>query len=169
MTRIHEISLGKEDMKFSSAHFTLFENSAERLHGHNYRVLLQLRGAALRDGLLLDFATVKTEARRLCNELDETLLLPGTASGLQITRAGGEVEVHCRGKRYVLPESDCRILPIPNASCECLAEYFCATLVERLRPALVAAGVTCLAATVEESPGQSGRCEIALGPDSGSG
>lgn len=162
MTRIHEISLGKEDMKFSSAHFTLFENSAERLHGHNYRVLLLLRGAALRDGLLLDFATVKTEARRLCNELDETLLLPGTASGLQITRANGEVEVRCRGKRYVLPESDCRILPIPNASCECLAEYFCATLVERLRPALMAAGVLSLAATVEESPGQSGRCEIAL-------
>lgn len=164
MTPLHEISIGKEDMKFSSAHFTLFENSAERLHGHNYRVQLMLRGHALRDGLLLDFATVKIEARRLCSELDEALLLPGTAPGLRITRAHGEVEVHCRGKRYVLPEDDCRILPVPNASCECLAEYFCGVLVERLRPALVAAGVLAFAATVEESPGQSGRCEIALGP-----
>lgn len=169
MTPIHEIALGKEDMKFSSAHFTLFENSAERLHGHNYRVLLALRGAALHDGLLLDFATVKSEARRLCNELDEALLLPGTAAALQITRANGEVEIRCRDKRYVLPESDCRILPIPNASCECLAQYFCATLVERLRPALLVAGVQSLAATVEESPGQSGRCEIALTPSPAGG
>lgn len=158
----YEISLGKEDMKFSSAHFTLFEHAIERLHGHNYRVSLTLRAPALRRGLLLDFGVVKQEARRLCIELDEALLVPAACDELVITERDGEIDLRCRGKRYVLPASDCRLLPIPNASCECLAEYFCRTLLARLRPALGAAGVASLAVTVEESPGQSGRCRLAL-------
>ena len=160
-----EISLGKEDMKFSSAHFTLFEHAIERLHGHNYRVSLTLGAPALRRGLLLDFGVVKQEARRLCAELDEALLVPASCDEIAIREQDGEIELLCRGKRYLLPASDCRLLPISNASCECLAEYFCRTLLGRLRPALSAAGVTSLAVTVEESPGQSGRCRLALEGD----
>src|SRR5262249_58135531 len=113
----YQISLGKEDMKFSSAHFTLFESSMERLHGHNYRVGLTLRAPALRQGLLLDFATIKQEARRLCAELDETLLLPAEAAGLEMRRQSGELEIRRRGKRYVLPSEGCRLLPLANVSC----------------------------------------------------
>jgi 6-pyruvoyltetrahydropterin/6-carboxytetrahydropterin synthase len=159
---VHSISLGKEDMKFSSAHFTLFDSTMERLHGHNYRVQLTLQAKALHRGLLVDFGTVKLEARRLCAELDETLLLPGAAADLHIETRDGEIEVRCRGKRYVLPAGDCTVLPVTNVSCECLAEYFCRTLVARLQDALRAGGVVSFAATVEESPGQSGRCETQL-------
>jgi 6-pyruvoyltetrahydropterin/6-carboxytetrahydropterin synthase len=162
VTRVYEIDLGKEDMKFSSAHFTLLDGTMERLHGHNYRLTVTLRARALRAGLLLDFALVKREARRLCAEFDEHLLLPGSCAEMRLDRDGDAVVAQCRGKRYVVPAEDCRILPIPNVSCECLAEYVCTTLVATLRPQLAAAGVVALAATVEESPGQSGRCEEAL-------
>jgi 6-pyruvoyltetrahydropterin/6-carboxytetrahydropterin synthase len=163
VTRLHEIAIGKENMKFSSAHFTLLPDRLERLHGHNYRLVVTLRAPHLRDGLLLDFALVKHEARRLCAELDERLLLPGACAELRIDPDGDALVVQCRGKRYVIPAEDCRVLPIHNVSCECLAEYVCATLVAQLRPQLVAAGVVAVAATVEESPGQSGRCEELLG------
>jgi 6-pyruvoyltetrahydropterin/6-carboxytetrahydropterin synthase len=162
VTRLHEIALGKEDMKFSSAHFTLFPTAIERLHGHNYRLIVTLRARALREGLLLDFALVKQAARRLCAELDEHLLLPGTCTEMQIARDGAAVEVRCRGKRYVLPAEDCVVLPIPNVSCECLAEWVCTSLVAELRSELAARGVVAVTATVEESPGQSGRCEESL-------
>jgi 6-pyruvoyltetrahydropterin/6-carboxytetrahydropterin synthase len=164
VTRGHEIALGKEDMKFSSAHFTLLADRVERLHGHNYRLIVTLRARALRDGLLLDFALVKQEARRLCADLDERLLLPGACAELRIEPRGDALVLDCRGKHYEIPAGDCRILPIPNVSCESLAEYFCATLVATLRPQLTAAGVVAVAATVEESPGQSGRCEEVLAP-----
>ena len=160
---LYEITLGKEDMKFSSAHFTVFEAAAERLHGHNYKVRVTVKARRLRAGLLLDFGLLKLEARRLCSELDEVLLLPGESAHVTLHQEGGEIEVRCRGKRYLLPAEDCRILPIANVSCECLAAWFCRTLVERLSPQLREAGVVSLAATVEESPGQSGRCEGALG------
>jgi 6-pyruvoyltetrahydropterin/6-carboxytetrahydropterin synthase len=164
VTRLHEIAMGKENMKFSSAHFTLLADRVERLHGHNYRLIVTLRARALRAGLLLDFALVKHEARRLCAELDERLLLPGACADLRIEARGDALALDCRGKHYEIPAEDCRVLPIPNVSCECLAEYFCATLVAALRPQLTAAGVVALSAVVEESPGQSGRCEEALAP-----
>jgi 6-pyruvoyltetrahydropterin/6-carboxytetrahydropterin synthase len=161
---VYEITLAKENMKFSSAHFTVFEHGVERLHGHNYRVVLTLKSSRLRGGMLLDFAFLKLEARRLCAELDETLLLPAECRDLAIETRATEIEVRCFSKRYVLPAQDCRLLPIPNVTCECLAEYFCRTLLERLRPQLREAGVVALVATVEESPGQSGRCEEVLLP-----
>ena len=166
---LYEITLGKEDMKFSSAHFTIFESTAERLHGHNYRVRVTLKARRLRAGLLLDFGLLKQEARRLCGEIDEALLLPGESADVTLRRQGDEIEVRCRDKRYVLPAEDCRILPVANVSCECLAAWFCRTLVDRLSADLLAAGVVSLAATIEESPGQSGRCEEALGAPPGSG
>jgi 6-pyruvoyltetrahydropterin/6-carboxytetrahydropterin synthase len=166
---LYEITLGKEDMKFSSAHFTLFDGAMERLHGHNYHVLLTVKALRLRRGLLLDFGILKQEARRLCAELDEALLVPGDCPELELLRAGDEIELRLRGKRYVLPAEDCRVLPVPNMSCECLAAYFCHSLMARLETPLRAAGVLSLAATVEESPGQSGRCEEALGASGGSG
>jgi 6-pyruvoyltetrahydropterin/6-carboxytetrahydropterin synthase len=160
---LYEITLGKEDMKFSSAHFTIFDSSAERLHGHNYKLRVTVKARRLRAGLLLDFGLLKIEARRLCGEIDEALLLPGESADVALRPEGSEIEIRCRGKRYVLPAEDCRVLPIANVSCECLAAWFCRTLVERLAPQLREAGVVSLAATIEESPGQSGRCEVALG------
>jgi 6-pyruvoyltetrahydropterin/6-carboxytetrahydropterin synthase len=159
---LFEITLGKENMKFSCAHFTLFDARVERLHGHNYRVWLTLAATRLRAGLLLDFGLVKEQARALCDAVDETLLLPGASPEVAIRATGQELEVRCRGKRYVLPAEDCRVLPIANVTCEALAEWFCSALVERLEPALREAGVVWLAATVEESPGQSGRHERSL-------
>ena len=43
---VFTLRLGKQDFKFSAAHFTLFpDGSAELLHGHDYRVRVALRGA----------------------------------------------------------------------------------------------------------------------------
>ena len=161
---LYEITLGKENMKFSSAHFTVFDRSVERLHGHNYRVFVTVRSTRLQAGLLLDFGVLKQEARRLCETLDERLLLAGDCKDITLRRKGAEIEVRCRGKRYVLPESDCLVLPIANVSCECLAAWFCESLLGLLTRELQDVGVVSLAATVEESPGQSGHCEAMLAP-----
>ena len=41
--RAYAIRVEKENLKFSSAHFLIFEDgTAERLHGHNYRVAVEL-------------------------------------------------------------------------------------------------------------------------------
>ena len=67
------VVLSKEDFEFSAAHSTVFSaDRAEPLHGHNYRVAVELRGSDLDPlGFLIDFDRFKSTIRALCLELDD--------------------------------------------------------------------------------------------------
>ena len=65
------IELDKEYFKFSAAHFLIFpDGTAERLHGHNYRVFVEIEAALTRFGLVMDFTQVKPVVREIVDELD---------------------------------------------------------------------------------------------------
>ena len=50
------IVLEKEYFKFSCAHFLIFpDGTKERLHGHNYRVRVEITGDLSDRGLVIDF------------------------------------------------------------------------------------------------------------------
>lgn len=57
---------------FAAAHFLRgFSGPCERLHGHNYRVQLYLRGNTLNDaGMLCDFTDIKRALAAVVDELD---------------------------------------------------------------------------------------------------
>lgn len=61
---------------FAAAHFlTRYHGKCERLHGHNYKVLVTAAGTALDDGgMLLDFGIMKQTLRKVVLELDHTSL-----------------------------------------------------------------------------------------------
>jgi 6-pyruvoyltetrahydropterin/6-carboxytetrahydropterin synthase len=150
----YRIVVAKEDCKFSAAHFTLFPNGgAELLHGHNYRVEVELSGGGLDDeGLLLDLESFKKILRGRCARLDSFTLLPAESRRLRWSRAGGAVEVRCGARTYRFPEDDVLLLPLANTSMELLARL----LWDELAPHLEGSRVDLLAVAVEESPGQ--RC-----------
>src|SRR3954471_13431824 len=91
----YRIILAKEDFKFSAAHFTLFgDGRAELLHGHNYRVRVELAGGDLDgEGLLVDIESFKRALRALCARLDSRMLIPGESRRLSWAREGGSVEL----------------------------------------------------------------------------
>ena len=93
----YRLILAKEDFKFSSAHFTLWNDArAELLHGHNYQVALELSGSELDDwGLLADIEGVKAAVRALCRRFD----LPYN-SGSLVRQVGS---VYRRVLRMALP------------------------------------------------------------------
>jgi len=159
------LRLAKEDFKFSAAHFTVFSrSSAEDLHGHNYRVRVEIGGGALDElGLLMEVSAVKTEIRRLCASLDSKTLLPENSELVRIASEGGAVEVRYGPRVYRLPEEGVRIVPLRNTSIEELALYFW----RRLAPALEATAVDELAVEIEETAGQSCRYVAALGRSGG--
>ena len=78
--------------------------------------------------------------RRLCDESDHgesdhKVLLPLRNPRLEIARRDGSVAVALDGRRrYVLPEEDCALLPMPNTTAQRLAQH----LAERVRGALAA-------------------------------
>ncbi|MDI6815782.1 MAG: 6-carboxytetrahydropterin synthase [Actinomycetota bacterium] len=150
----YSIHVEKDYLKFSSAHFLIFGEKCERLHGHNYAVSVDLEGELDDIGYIFDFTVLKEFAENHCNELDHKTLIPSKNDLVAITEANGTVEVVFRDKRFIFPASDVLILPIKNCTAELLAFY----LSEKIREDLLdmqADNITSITVGVEESPGQT--------------
>ena len=152
------IELTKEYFKFSAAHFLIFpDGAAERLHGHNYRVFVEIDAELTRHGLVIDFKRVKPVVRELVDELDEHWLVPGEHPVLTCqARDDGVTEVRYQDRYYAAPTEDVIVLPINNTSSENLATWFGRKLLERLRERFGEVRVRALRVAVEETSGQRG-------------
>ena len=149
----YTLRLAKEDFKFAAAHFTLFpDGSGELLHGHNFRVRVELEGTEPNEmGLLVDVAAVKERIRAACDALDEHTLIPDRSGLLEVERDDGSVEVRFGERAYRLPDADVRLLPITNVTIETLAHL----LWGEISPALRGSSIALLRVEVEETAGQS--------------
>ena len=147
-----KIHVSKDYLIFCAAHFITYDGVCESLHGHNYRASVTLEGGTQADHFVFNFVTLKRIMRTLVDQLDHRTLLPDSNPYFALTRANGEITVEVPGRRYVLPESDVLILPIPNTTAELLAKY----LAEQLRAALGdVVNLTACEMTVDEVEGQS--------------
>jgi 6-pyruvoyltetrahydropterin/6-carboxytetrahydropterin synthase len=148
----------REELRFSAAHFTLFpDGTAERLHGHNYLVSLELHGDEAPYGLLLNFHEFKEVVRELCGEMDERMLVPTANPDLDVRDEGGQLEVRWKDRLYSFPREDVLLLPLANVTVEELARHLAGRLHERLGARLREARVREFVLGVEESPGQGAR------------
>ncbi len=153
------IRLAKQDFKFSVAHFTIFgPANAEPLHGHNYRLALEVEGEAVDElGLLADCDRLKRAARAACATLDDRVLLPEASPHLAVGRSGegqdpevGTVAVRFADREYRFPAGEVLLLPVANVTMELLARWAWERIVKVARSGLV----TSLAVEIEETPGQ---------------
>src|SRR5689334_14435450 len=108
-------------LKFSSAHFITYSGKCERLHGHNYGVLVEVEGELNEDRVVFDFTVLKRLAREICQRLDHRFLLPLHNPHLELITSSEEWEIRFREKRYVFPREDVVELPIENSTAELLA------------------------------------------------
>jgi 6-pyruvoyltetrahydropterin/6-carboxytetrahydropterin synthase len=151
---MYTLHLRKERFSFKVAHFAIFgPYEAERLHGHNYYVSLDMESAAVDAdlGLVVEFNAIKPHIEQIIRSLDEFILIPDKTNYLQVRREGGQVLVQFNDKHYSFPAVDVMFVPIVNTSVEELARY----LWERIAPALRATRVETLQVTIEETRGQS--------------
>lgn len=159
------IDLAKEYFKFSAAHFLIFpDGSAERLHGHNYRVFVELEAALSEHGLVIDFIMVKPVIRELVDELDEHWLVPGEHPDLEVEERDGGTHVRYRDRVYQAPSEDVIVLPMNNTSSENLATWVGRELVRRLGERFPEVHPAKLLCAVEETSGQRGVYEYRPDP-----
>lgn len=152
----------KDYLKFSAAHFIAYPGFREPLHGHNYQVSVRVEGELGEDGYVLDFGLVKHAVKRVCEELDERVILPERSDCLRVSRDEGQVIARYEdGATFSFPESDVRLLPIVHSSAEELARYVLARLRTEL-PDLERRGVRSLEVGVAEAPGQVAYCRELL-------
>ena len=119
------IELEKEYFKFSAAHVLIFpDGSAERLHGHNYRVFIEIDATLSEHGLVIDFKEIKPVVRELLDSLDERFLIPGEHPVLTHSdRGDGVVEIRYGDRYYAAPLEDVLVMPMNNTSSENLATW----------------------------------------------
>ncbi len=161
----HRIEIAREEHKFSAAHMTVFaDGSKERLHGHNFQLVLSLWVRSIATREMCDFGIIKRVVRELCAELNERTLVALNNPHLQVTvesndgdtAAGRELVrlTHATGE-YLLPRTDVVLLPLENATTEQLACWLHGELCRRLRNRLPPV-VESLEVGVLETPGQGG-------------
>jgi len=150
------VNVSKEYLGFAAAHFITFRGHlCESLHGHNYRVAVDVGGPIDPEcHFVVDFAVLKRIVRALAEQLDHRVLLPTGNPKLAFEERDGAVFVDYLGApTYRFPVRDCAMIPIANTTAEMMAEW----LAGKVMAELLAAGATIesLEIEVEESPGQS--------------
>jgi 6-pyruvoyltetrahydropterin/6-carboxytetrahydropterin synthase len=156
------VRLAKEHHVFSAAHFITFGGAVcERLHGHNYRVNVEVFGPLDENHYVIDFIALRDELKRITDALDHHMLLPTAHPLIRVTTTGEEVEVVFTpdGRRWLFPRGDCQLLPVPNTTAELLAEFIGRKLQEAIL-ARTGQRFARLHVEVDENHGQWGVCEL---------
>lgn len=150
----YAIRLSKESFTFAAAHFITYNrDTCEPLHGHNYRLSVELAGGLDENAYVLDFIATRDAIQRIVERLDHRVLLPTEHELISVERSeeGETPEVIARfeNRRWVFPESDCCLLPVPNTTAEMLARWIGHQIAEAVPAA------QSLVVEVEECAGQS--------------
>jgi 6-pyruvoyltetrahydropterin/6-carboxytetrahydropterin synthase len=151
----YRVRVERNRLKFAAAHFATFEGQCEPLHGHNYAVTIEVTGRLTEDAWVVDFSTLKSLGRELCDELDHKFLLQRESGVLEIDEGMSNWKVRAGDRGFVFPKADVRPLPIDNTTAERLAAWFISRLQDALN-ARGAANLTSITVGVEEAPGQAG-------------
>ena len=125
---ILEIDGENSGIRFSASHFIPRHEKCSRLHGHTYILRLRLEGDIGKDGMVMDFVSLKKELRRFVDELDHRTLLPGKSDEVILTVGPESVNVVCGNKNYMFPREDVVILEVPTTT----AEEMTKMMVERM-------------------------------------
>ena len=131
MEQLTTLYIDKESHKFSAAHFTIFSaTERERLHGHNYSVSARIVAPMGDNGFSADYNVYKTRLARLCDELDEYMLLAGDSPYQTIEEAGACYRVTFAGEEMLFLQGDSLVLPVRNATVEEFSRYLLQRLVD---------------------------------------
>lgn len=156
----YKVTVTKDHLVFCSGHFISFEGSqCERLHGHNYRVRIEVEGPLDPNQYVFDFIALKHRTQEITDTLDHRMMLPRSNPVIHVEEKDGRVSAKYRDKEWIFPSEDCIILPIQNTTAEELGRYIGKLLLKSLKekhqfePEI-------LRVEVEESFGQSATCEL---------
>ena len=121
----YDLFLTQDALVFSSAHFVLGENFIEPLHGHNYKILINVYGNQDKDNMIINFYDIQKVLKPIVDSLDHRIIIPGENRFLEIEEVDGQIIIKMPkyDKEYEFPKSDVLILPIENTTVEEMSRY----------------------------------------------
>ncbi len=153
-TERYHVRVTKDSFIFSCAHFITFNgNQGERLHGHNYRVAVEVEGPLDENAYVFDFIALRDRTQAISAELDHHMLLATKNRLLPVEVSEDRVRVRFGTKEWIFPREDCILLPLENTTAELLARWIAQRLLLDLQTRnFVPAAIR---VEVEENIGQS--------------
>jgi len=111
---------------FCCAHFVVGKRIIEPLHGHNYRLQINVYGEQGKNNMVIDFHVIKRVLQPIVDELDHHVLIPTQNPYLEIVEKEGAIIVKVTNfnKEYEFPRDDVKLLPIENVTVEEISHYF---------------------------------------------
>jgi len=154
--RLTTIDLHMQALKFSAAHFTIFDaKERERLHGHNYAVTCRITAPVGDEGLTCDYAIFKKKLFALVDGLDEYTLIAKYSPHLKIEEEGPFYKIFYDDHYMMLRKDETILMPIFNATVEEFSHYILQQLCSD-ESFLAEHDVRQLEITVASGPGQHG-------------
>ncbi|WP_413287527.1 6-pyruvoyl trahydropterin synthase family protein [Bdellovibrio sp. HCB337] len=155
------LQLAKQNFKFSSAHFLIFdEKHAERLHGHNYQVRVEIgipdQASLQQSGFFVDFNVFKKYIKSALDRWDEMVILPEQHQDMKFQTKGNTLEVTFRDRFYAFPVKEVVLLPVTNTSVEQLSRL----LAEDFMKEFKSHKVSFVSVYVEETAGQGATTKV---------
>lgn len=155
----YKVRVTKDTLVFSSGHFITFNGDhCERIHGHNYRMAVEVEGNLDENHYVFDFIALRDMSQAIVADLDHRMLLPTQSPLIRLEEDGPNWRARYKDRFWSFPRDECVLLPVPNTTAELLAEYITA----RLRTDLSAKGLPIprlMRVEVEECFGQSAQIE----------
>lgn len=125
-----EINGWSSKITFSATHLIVGHYKCGRLHGHDYAINAVIEGDIGKDGVIMDFISVKEFLRGVASELDHKVLVP--AKDGSVACSDDSVSYNAAGKAYMFPKPDCVMLDVAVTSAEELAEWVIRRLMEKV-------------------------------------
>jgi 6-pyruvoyltetrahydropterin/6-carboxytetrahydropterin synthase len=162
-TERYRVRVTKDHLVFSAAHFITFNgNVCERLHGHNWRVAVEVAGPLDENSYVFDFIALRDTTQKLVGELDHRMLLPTRHPRILVTADDREVTATFEERRWVFPREDCILLPVANTTAELIARWMALQLKDVLKQHPGGRHLESLSVEIEENFGQWAVCEISI-------
>lgn len=159
----YRVRVTKDHLVFSAAHFITFNgNICERLHGHNWRVAVEVAGPLDENSYVFDFIALRDATQKLVVELDHRVLLPTQHPAIRVKAENGEVAATFETRRWVFPREDCVLLPVANTTAELIARWMALQLLEVIHRH-PGQKLELLRVEIEENFGQWAMCEVPVG------
>lgn len=160
MSAAFSVRVTKDHLVFSAAHFITFNGTiCERLHGHNWRVAVEVDGPLDENRYVFDFIALRDAIQKLVLELDHRVLLPMQHAAIRVVADDREVTATFEERRWVFPREDCILLPVINTTAEEIAHWMGLQLRDVIR-GQSGHRVHALRVEVEENFGQWARCQV---------
>lgn len=130
----YTVRVTKDYLIFSSGHFITYEgHQCERLHGHNYRVAVEVEGPLDENHYVFDFIALKKRTQEIVEQLDHRMLVATKNPLIHVEAGERSVQVRFKDREWVFPREDCILLPIANTTAELLATWIARQLADVLR------------------------------------